>query len=104
MGRRQIGEENAEPRGVGVGMNDDEGGDEVTVVWGAEKYAPIQYHSFDVGPFMVKTTRQAGETLAEVRARVWPALRAQAEAEFKERLALHLANARTAGTAARGGK
>jgi hypothetical protein len=88
---------------VGVGIDeDDEGGDEVTVVLAAEKFAPVQYHSFDVGPFMVKTTRRPGETLREVRARVMPELCAQQEAEFNERLPLHLARVRSAATAARG--
>ena len=100
MARRPIGE--GPTQGIGVGMEDDEGGDEVTVILAAEKFAPVQYHSFDIGPFMVKTTRRPGETLGEVRARVWPELRAMATAEFAERLPEHLARVRAAATAARG--
>jgi hypothetical protein len=78
--------------------------DEVNVILGAEKYAPIQYHSFDVGPFMVKTTRQPGETLEQVYERVMPVLRAMQAEEFKKELPLHLERARTAANAARGSR
>lgn len=99
MGRKQI---EGGVQGVGVGIDEDEGGDEVTVVLAAEKFAPIQYHSFDIGPFMVKTVRQPGETLKEVYARVMPQLRALQEEEFRTRLPEHLSRVRAAGNAARG--
>lgn len=93
-----------EDRGTGVGIEpDDEGGDEITITFGAQKYAPIQYQSFDIGPFTVRTVRRPGETFAEVYARVAPELRAMAEQEFKERLAEHLARVKLAAGAARGG-
>lgn len=37
-------------------------GDKIFCTWGPEKYSPIQYHTFDVGPFAVETTVRAGET------------------------------------------
>jgi len=77
---------------------------EVTVVLAAEKFAPIQYHSFDVGPFMVKTTQQPGESIAQVYGRVMPELRKLQAEEFRERLPAHLAMVKTAGAAARGGR
>ena len=80
----------------------DEGGDVVTVTMGAEKFAPVQYHSFDIGPFMVSTVRRPGETMEAVRARVMPALREMAREEFEARLPLFLARVRQAGAAAQG--
>lgn len=93
-----------EGRVGGVGVDpDDEGGDEITVTLAAEKYAPIQYQSFDIGPFVIRTTRRPGETIAEVFARVMPELRAQAAQEFAARLPEHLARVKAAAQAARGG-
>lgn len=99
---RKMMSEFEKPNGVGVGVEEDEGGDVVTVVLAAEKFAPIQYHSFDVGPFMVQTTRRPGETIKEVWARVMPILRALQEEEFRQRLPEHLSRVRAAGSAARG--
>lgn len=77
---------------------------EVTVVLATEKFAPIQYHSFDVGPFMVKTTQQPGESIAQVYGRVMPELRKLQAEEFRERLPAHLAMVKAAATSARGGR
>ncbi len=94
---------------TGSGIADDlgppeMGGDEVTIILAAEKFAPVQYHSFDIGPFMVKTTTRPGETLTDARKRVMPELRRQAEEEFKERLTEHLERVRRAASQARGGR
>lgn len=80
----------------------DAGGEEVTIIFGAEKYAPVQYHSFDVGPFIVKTTRLPGETMTELYQRVTPALREFSQVAFKEALERFLERVRTAASAARG--
>lgn len=85
-------------------LPEDPGGDEVTIIIGAEKYAPVQYHSFDVGPFIVKTVRRPGESIAQVFARVKPQLQEMSEITYKESLARFLARVRDASNAARGGR
>ena len=80
----------------------DLGGDEITIILGQEKYAPVQYHSFDVGPFIVKTTRRPGETVAEVYERLMPELRACSQRAFDEALPRFLERVRAAAAAARG--
>lgn len=96
--RRQI-----EVQGVGI-PNEDEGGDSVRVVLGVQKFAPVQYHSFDVGPFEVLATRGAGETIADVWARVMPELRALASKEYEVACVEFFARVKAAATAARGGR
>ena len=78
--------------------------EEVTITLAAEKYAPVQYHSFDVGPFMVRTRRRPGETLMQVYERVMPELRAMSDKAFHETLPVHLARVKEAATSARGGR
>lgn len=76
----------------------------VTVILGAEKYAPIQYQSFDVGPYMVQVEAAPGETIEAVYARVMPILQAQRDADFKKELVGYLDRVRQAAQAAKGGR
>lgn len=62
-------------------------GDTVTVTWGAEKYAPIQYHNFDVGPFATTTTIRDGETAEEAIDRAKTFLGTVAREEFDKKSA-----------------
>lgn len=101
--RKAIEGQSAPVQGVGVGLEpDDEGGDEVTVTLGAQKFAPIQYHSFDVGPYVIKTVRFPGESYAGVYARVMPELRAMAQRDYEAALPEHLERVKKAAGAARG--
>jgi hypothetical protein len=75
----------------------------LTVTLAAEKYAPIQYQSFDVGPFVVQMVVRPEESISDAYERVMVELRALAAKEFAERLAEHLARVRTAASTARGG-
>lgn len=58
-------------------MNDRDDGrddDSVTVVWAEQKFSPIQYESFGVGPFYYKTTVKPGETPAQAMHRAYAVL------------------------------
>lgn len=61
-------------------------GDEITVVWGEEKYSPKPYMNFAVGPIYAKTKVRAGETAEEAHARVWKWLEARAREQFNTQL------------------
>lgn len=65
-------------------------GDEVTVGWGVEKYAPIRYQSFDLGPFSIKTKVRAGETGQDAFGRAQAMLKQFSTQAFEEQLRLHL--------------
>lgn len=47
------------------------GGETFTVTWGMEKISPVQFNSFDVGPFQATGTVQSGEPLEAAMARVY---------------------------------
>lgn len=57
-------------------------GDEITVAWGEEKYAPRPYMNFTVGPLFAKTKVRPGETAEEAHERVWIYLDTQARKQF----------------------
>lgn len=48
--------------------------DEITVCWSEEKFAPVSYHSFGIGPFYMKTKVKPGETPEEAFQRAWDVL------------------------------
>ena len=60
----------------------------VTVTWGKELIAPVQYNNFEVGPFTVTTAIRADETpeAAMARAQAW--LDAHARKVYSAKLAL----------------
>jgi hypothetical protein len=61
-------------------------GDELTIVWGEEKYSPKPYMNFAVGPIYAKSKVRAGETAEEAHARVWKWLEARAREQFNSQL------------------
>lgn len=76
----------------------------VTFTLGAEKFSPVQYQTFDVGPFSASTTLRSGETIKGAYERVMGELRAVFKAEFEVRLREHLERVKAAGASARGGR
>lgn len=99
MNRRMI---EGRPQGVGMQTGDEDGWESLTVTWGAEKFAPIQYHSFDMGPLSVTVASEPGLTLAEAHARAIGHLKLMAEHQFEEQLAGFVERAKKAAAAARG--
>jgi hypothetical protein len=81
-----------------------EAGQVITVVYAAQKFSPISYQTFDVGPLSMTTSVQPGETLDQSHARAWNWLKAKAKAQFVDQLADFLDNVRAAGAAVKGGK
>jgi hypothetical protein len=97
MNRRLIDEPR---RGVGTETEDDQEFT-LTVTWGAEKFAPIQYHSFDVGPLSLTVSNEPGLTPVQLHARALAHLKEMAEAQFAEQLAGFLDRAKRAAAAVR---
>lgn len=58
-------------------------GDRFTVTAGQEKFSPVKYHSFDVGPVTFETTVGPGEDAAAAYARASSVAHAMFEAEFQ---------------------
>lgn len=86
-------------------MNDDRsGGVQVVVTLGAEKFSPVQYQNFDVGPFSVTLTTRPGETVQEAMKRGLAMLYEVQREDFKVRSEGFLQRLREAGAAARGGR
>jgi hypothetical protein len=79
-------------------------GDKLTVVFGQQKFAPVQYHIIDIGPFTVETTVKPGETDEQAYARAYTFLEAQAKKAFKAALPEFLTSVKEAATAVRGGR
>ena len=72
-------------------------GDEVTVCYGPDKYSPVQYNTFEHGPFFVKTKVRAGETVEDAGARAWNACLALAKGAYPGKKQEYLANLRELG-------
>lgn len=62
----------------------------VEVTRGVEKFSPISYHSFDVGPFTARARVREGETIQGVITRLRGELDAAAAAEYESALKVHL--------------
>lgn len=60
-------------------------GDEVVATFAPEKFAPIQFHSFDIGPFIAKTKVREGETGEEAMQRAYNVARNFARKTFPEK-------------------
>ena len=80
---------------------DRKGGVQVMVTLGVEKFAPVQYQSFDVGPFSVTLTTQPGETVQEAMSRGLAMLYIVQRADFEARSKAFLERVRLAAGAAR---
>lgn len=90
---------------VGVGIADDDGEWEtLTVTWGAEKFSPVQYQNFDVGPLAVTIAREPGLSVEDAHARAMTRLRELVQVQFEEQLRDFLARVKQAATVARGGR
>lgn len=89
---------------VGVGTADDGEWETLTVTWGAEKFSPVQYQNFDVGPFSVTITSEPGLSLEEAHARALGHLKSVAEAQFEVQLRGFLDRLKQAAAAARGSR
>jgi hypothetical protein len=57
-------------------------GDEVTACYPEQKFSPVQYHTFSVGGYFVKTHVRQGETGAQALARAYGVAEKFARAEF----------------------
>lgn len=76
-------------------------GDEVTVCWGPDRYQPVDYNSFEHGPFFVKTKVRAGETYSDAAARAWNAVVVLAKGAYPGKSQEYLENLRKLGIATR---
>jgi hypothetical protein len=74
-------------------------GDYILVSWSEERYSPIDYHSFGVGPFSAKVYLSPGEAPEQKVKEAHAALDRVAQEVFKEKLRGFLARAREAGLA-----
>ena len=96
----------APEKGVGdeglSGALDD--GDEVSWTAGKETFCPVKFHGFEVGPVTVTTRVRPRETAADAIARAKAVATAAWEAEFEEKLKLHLERVREAAGTARGAR
>jgi hypothetical protein len=92
--KRTIGTEPAE-------LDDVEPLDKVTVCFGEEKFAPVQYHSFGIGPFFMTTTVRAGETPEEAMLRAHRACEAVARKIYPGKRDAFLASCTDSSNAAR---
>lgn len=72
-------------------------GDEVTVYYGTEKYSPVQYNTFEHGPFFVKVKVGPGESHADAATRAWNAAAAAAAATYPVKEQAFLDNLRKLG-------
>lgn len=100
--RKMLGSDSEGKQAADVGVS---GGRAVlTVTLGAQKFAPVQYHSFDVGPYVAQVELEAGETFEQARERTMSKLRAMADADFAEQLQSFLQRVKLAAGAARGGR
>ena len=82
----------------------------VTITYGQQKFAPVQFHSFDVGPFSceidvpddgkLQDAKMGQEAKARCQ-RAYEFLRAQAQEAFKQQLQDFLSRVKEAAAAAR---
>jgi hypothetical protein len=72
--------------------------DSIEVVWGPQKFAPISFHSFDVGPLTMRTTIRKGETPEQAFERAYSFLASQGRRVYEQELKLFLERVRIAGT------
>lgn len=61
-------------------------GTQLTVAYGREHIQPFRFQGFDVGPFEMTVTVQAGETPLQAKRRAMVHLVAMAEEEYREKL------------------
>lgn len=80
--------------------DDDDEGDAITVTAGRELFAPIRYHSFEVGPFALQTHVRAGESRHDAIKRAQATVDELFAQDFERKLQEHLERIKAAGRAA----
>ena len=60
-------------------------GDTITLTFGGELYAPVQYNNWTLGPFTMGTTIRKGETEDDAIERLQTALNKHAKAEYERK-------------------
>ena len=75
--------------------------DTITVTYGAQKFSPVQYQLFDVGPFSMTTTVKPDETPEQAYARAYAFLAGCAKAAFATAKVEFLQRVRDAGESTR---
>jgi hypothetical protein len=73
----------------------------VTITYGQQKFAPVQFHSFDVGPFSCEVEISDDMDANEECKQAYAFLRRQAEEAFKIQLQEFLPRVREAAAATR---
>jgi hypothetical protein len=73
----------------GIGLPDVEPGTVIRVTNGAEKYSPIQFHTFDVGGNFIDITVREGETIDEAWRRGFAVLEYMIAQEFQAKLSAY---------------
>jgi hypothetical protein len=72
-----------------MASNDPHAGEEkpdtVTVTWSEERFAPVQYHSFGIGPFWMTTKIRPDETPEQAMERAYTALDAVARRLYSQK-------------------
>jgi hypothetical protein len=61
--------------------------DTVTVTWGKQLIAPVQYNNFEVGPFVMTSEVRPGEKPSEAMTRVYAVLEGFARESYKTKIA-----------------
>lgn len=75
----------------GLAQDPADEGTEVTVCWGEEKFSPMQYNSFGVGPFFAKGKTRPGESIYDASQRLMQDIAAFAERERSRKVKDYLA-------------
>jgi hypothetical protein len=65
-------------------MQNNEQKESITVCYAEQRFSPVDYNSFGVGPFYMTTTIQPGETHEMAFSRAMKFLQVQARAAFTE--------------------
>jgi hypothetical protein len=73
------------------------GGEKIRVVWGKEKFQPLAYNDFEVGPFELEGFTKPGETIAQGYVRLDAELTTLAEASRAKKAASYAATLKTMG-------
>ena len=72
--------------------------DTVSYTWGEERYSPIQYQTFGVGPFTYTTEVRDGETPEEAMDRARDFVKAEAKKSYNDKCRTFPARVRNAHT------
>lgn len=76
-------------------------GETVTATWGEERFSPVQYNTFGVGPFSFTTVVREGETAEQAMIRAYAVVKSTAEKFFDLKCTEFLESVRRAAGQAR---